>query len=84
MAASILISQRAIAVSVFAVRAFAKLRRALAENKELSGKVEQIERRIAKHDAQILALVQAIKNFISPNRHRKSGQLALEPRTDER
>jgi hypothetical protein len=66
MAASVLNSDRAIAVSLFVVRVFVKLRRTIAENKELSKKIDQIERRIAKHDDQILALVQAIKQLLKP------------------
>jgi hypothetical protein len=66
MAASVLNSDRAIAVSVFVVRAFVELRRTIAENKELSKKIDQVERRIAKHDDQILALVQAIKQLLTP------------------
>lgn len=65
-AASVLNSDRAIAVSVFIVRAFVKLRRTIAENKELSQKLDQIERRLAKHDDQILAQIQAIKQLLKP------------------
>ena len=67
MAASALNSPRAIEVSVFIVRAFVKLRRVISEHKELVRKIEQLDRRLADHDQQILSLVQAIKHLISPS-----------------
>jgi len=66
MVASVLNSTRAIEVSVFIVRAFVKLRRTIAEHKELARKIAQVERRLADHDDQILSLVQAIKQFLNP------------------
>jgi reverse gyrase len=67
MASSVLNSPRAIEVSVFIVRAFVKLRREILKHKELVRKIEQLDRRLANHDQQILSLVQAIKHLISPS-----------------
>ncbi len=67
MAASVLNSPRAVEVSVFIVRAFIKLRRMIAENKELSRKIVQIERHLAEHDNQIMELVKAIKQLLKPD-----------------
>jgi hypothetical protein len=67
MAASVLNSPRAVEVSVFIVRAFVKLRRMIAENKELSRRIVQIERHLAEHDNQIMELVQAIKQLLKPD-----------------
>jgi hypothetical protein len=66
MAASVLNSPRAIDVSVYIVRAFVKLRRTIAEHKELARKIAQLERRLADHDEQILSLVQAIRQLMKP------------------
>ena len=66
MAASVLNSRRAVEVSVFVVRAFVKLRRVIAEHKELAQKIAQIERRLADHDQEILVLVRAIKDLMRP------------------
>ena len=66
MAASVLNSQRAVEVSVYIVRAFVKIRRMIAENKELSRKIVQIERHLAEHDEQIIELVKAIKQLLKP------------------
>jgi len=67
MAASVLNSQRAVEVSVYIVRAFVGLRRFIAEHKELSRRLSQLETRLADHDEQILTLIQAIKELINPD-----------------
>lgn len=61
MAANVLNSKRAVEVSVFIVRAFVKIRRMMAEHKELSRKIVQIERHLAEHDEQIIELIKAIQ-----------------------
>ena len=66
MAASVLNSPRAVEVSVFIVRAFVKLRRTIADHRELASKIVQIEQRLADHDELILTLVEAIEQFVNP------------------
>lgn len=66
MAASVLNSRRAIEVSVFVVRAFVHLRKLISGHKELARKLSQLERKLADHDDQIIALVSAIKKLMSP------------------
>ncbi len=66
MAASVLNSPQAIEVSIFIVRAFVKLRQAIAEHKELTRKISQIERQLSGHDNQIAAIIQTIKKLIQP------------------
>ena len=66
MAATILNSPRAVAMSVFIVRAFVGLRRAISENRQLANKVAQVERRLADHDKQILVLARAVKQLTGP------------------
>jgi len=66
MAASILNSARAVDVSFFIVRAFVALRRIISEHKELARKITQLERKLADHDDQIIAIIQAIKELSGP------------------
>ena len=66
MAASILNYARAVEVSLFIVRAFVALRRAISEHKELARKITQLERKLADHDDQIIAIIQAIKELSGP------------------
>ena len=67
MAASILNSPRAIEVSIFIIRAFIKLRQMISGKKELQSKISQIERRLTKHDDQIVELVDLIKKLLNPD-----------------
>jgi hypothetical protein len=55
MAATVLNSPRAVEMSVYVVRAFVKLRGALASNKELTQKLDQLERKLQTHDQAIVA-----------------------------
>jgi hypothetical protein len=63
MAASVLNSPRAVEMSVFIVRAFVHLRRAIGEHKELAKKIAQLEGHLSRHDHEILALVQSIRHL---------------------
>ena len=67
MAASVLNSKRAVEVSVYIVRAFVRLRRMIAEHKELSRRIVQIENHLADHDEQIIELIRAIKQLLKPD-----------------
>jgi hypothetical protein len=66
MAATVLNSPRAVEVSVFVVRAFVRLRRMLAQHKELAGKLEELERKVGAHDRKIIALINAIRRLMAP------------------
>ena len=66
MAASVLNTPRAIEVSVYVVRAFVKLREFLSTHKELAGKLVELERKVAGHDAAIQSLVAAIRRLMEP------------------
>ncbi len=66
MAASILNAARAVEVSLFIVRAFVALRRIISEHKELAREIAQLERKLADHDDQIIAIIQAIKELSGP------------------
>ena len=66
MAASVLNTPQAIKVSVYVVRAFVKLREMLSTHKELADELAELERQLQKHDRQILTLVEAIRNLMTP------------------
>lgn len=66
MTASVLNSKRAVEVSLFVVRAFVKLRRVLSEHHTLARRLDELERKMADHDTQILAVVQAIRALLGP------------------
>jgi len=69
MAATILNSDRAVAVSVYVVRAFVKLREVLASNNELLRKFEMLERKLETHDQAIVGILKQIRQLMNyPNR----------------
>ena len=65
-AAGVLNSPRAEEVSVFVVRAFVAFREALTASKQLTQELAQLERHLADHDEQLLALVRAIRQLATP------------------
>jgi hypothetical protein len=66
MAATVLNSRRAIEMSIFVVRAFVRMREALAMNQQIVVKLAEIERRLESHDAEIQELFEAIRELMAP------------------
>ena len=66
MLSSVLHSQRAIQVNIAIMRAFVKLREVLATHKELAQKFKELEHRVGRHDEEIQAIFDAIRQLMSP------------------
>lgn len=66
MASMVLNSQRATDLSVYVVRAFVELRGMLASNRELAGKVHQLERKVSVHERNIAELVDSMAELLAP------------------
>ena len=70
MAANVLNSERAVAMSVFVVRAFVKLREVLASTEELAKKLDDLERkltgRLDVHEKAIIELFARIRTLLKP------------------
>jgi hypothetical protein len=66
MLSSVLRSSQAVQVNISIMRAFVKLRELLSTNKELAHKLEQLERKIEKHDEEIKAIFNAIRQLMRP------------------
>lgn len=66
MLSSVLNSDRAIKVNIAIMRTFVKLRSALESNKELARKFDQLEQRVGKHDDEIAAIIDAIRQLMAP------------------
>lgn len=77
MAASVLNTPRAVEVSVFIVRVFIKLRKVLAENKEIARKISQLEKRMSEHDEQLIQIVKALKQLLKPDPPPKKYQIGF-------
>jgi ORF6N domain-containing protein len=68
MLSGVLRSKRAINVNIAIMRAFVKLRLLAASHKELAIKLEQLERKVGRHDGQIRSLFEAIRQLMEPSR----------------
>ena len=66
MLSSVLNSKRAIQVNIAIMRAFVKLRRILSTHKELAHKLQELERKTEKHDTEIKAIFDAIRQLMAP------------------
>ena len=78
MAATVLNSRRAIAMSLFVVRAFIRLREVLATNRQLAAKLDELDKKLQTHDSTIRGLIQAIRDLSAaepPARRRIGFQL---------
>jgi hypothetical protein len=66
MLSSVLNSDRAVKVNVAIMRAFVKLREALQSNRELARKFTDLEKHVGKHDEEIAAIIDAIRQLMAP------------------
>ncbi|MFH1288982.1 MAG: ORF6N domain-containing protein [bacterium] len=75
MLASVLKSERAVRMSISIIKAFVKLREIVSSHKELIYKLNELERKTEKHDEEILAIFEAIRQLmiIEENPKKKVG-----------
>jgi hypothetical protein len=66
MLSSVLNSERAVQVNIAIMRAFVKLRETLETNRELARKFAELEARVGKHDEEIGAIIEAIRQLMAP------------------
>jgi hypothetical protein len=66
MLSSVLNSESAVKMNIAIMRAFVQLRRALETNRELARRFSELERRIDKHDVEIDAILEAIRQLMAP------------------
>jgi hypothetical protein len=78
MLSSVLNSERAIKVNIEIMRAFVRLRQILASNRELSRRLDELEK---KYDAQFRVVFEAIRELMKPpeTKKRPIGFLVEEP-----
>ena len=67
MLSSVLSSERAIRVNIAIMRAFVQLRGMLETNRELARKFAELESRLSKHDEEIAAILEAIRQLMAPS-----------------
>ena len=84
MASMVLGSPRATALSVHVVRAFVELRGMLASNRELAGKMHNLERKVSVHERNIAELVDSMAELLAtppPPPKRAIGFVPLEDKS---
>jgi len=66
MAATVLNSKRAVQMSIFVVRAFVRVREALATSQKIVAKLKDLETRVGAHDCDIKEIIAAIREMMKP------------------
>jgi len=66
MAATILNSERAVAMSVYVVRAFVNMRQEFLANAALETRLEKIEKTLLSHDAALRDVIQKLRPLLLP------------------
>ena len=60
-------------VNIAIMRAFVKLRETVDTNRELARKFAELERRVGKHDEEIAAILEAIRQLmVAPEKPRRA------------
>lgn len=79
MLSSVLNSERAIQVNIAIMRAFVKLRKILLTHKALAHKLNVLERKIEKHDTEIQAIFEAIRQLMAPSPEPPKRRIGFHP-----
>lgn len=66
MLSGVLNSQIAIHVNIAIMRAFVKLRQILSTHKEFAEKLKELENKYEKHDVEIQAVFDALRQLMAP------------------
>lgn len=66
MLANVLRSPVAVRASIQVVRAFVHLRRMIATNEDLAPKIEALERKVGKHDADLQSILNVLQKLLQP------------------
>ena len=78
MAANVLNSRLAIRMSVYVVRAFIKIREMAIAHRELSRRIDELEKRLNVHDEQTQVIISAIRQLMAaPEKQPKKIDLTL-------
>lgn len=78
MLATVLNSETAIAISLNIIKAFIKLREAVAQHELLAKKVDALQRKVGKHDREINIVLEAIRQLMDPPEKPK-GRIGFHP-----
>jgi hypothetical protein len=77
MLSSILKSSRAIQVNIQIMRVFVKFRKTLLVHYKLANKLNELERKTTRHDAEIRAIFDAIRQLVAPSKEKKKEKIGF-------
>jgi len=67
MLSGVLKSKQAVRANIAIMRAFVKLRQMLSDNREMAAKLAELEKKIEKHDHEIIRIFATIRELMSPS-----------------
>jgi hypothetical protein len=79
MAATVLNTPTAVAVSIEVVRAFVRLRQLLVSHEDLARKLEELENKLVAHDEQFAVVFEAIRQLMTPPKPAPKGRIGFQP-----
>ena len=79
MAANMLNSERAVSMSIYVIRAFVRIREALAAGQALEKKLAEIERTLLSHDASLRDLYAKIRPLLLPPPEKPKRKIGFRP-----
>jgi hypothetical protein len=79
MLSGVLRSPRAIQVNIAIMRAFVRLRQIMHLNRELAAKLNELERKLGKHDEEIQLIFKVIKQLMSPPPEKPQRRIGFRP-----
>ena len=80
MLSSVLNSERAVLVNIAIMRAFVKIRAIVSAHKELLNRLDKLEQKVGRHDKEIQAILNAIRQLMAPPPEKKKEPIGFRPR----
>ena len=77
MLSSVLGSERAVEVNILIMRAFVRLRKLLASNEALARKLNELEKKVQRHDRTITVLFDEIRKLLEPPPEKPKGRMGF-------
>jgi len=79
MLSSVLRSPQAIAVNIEVVRAFVRMRKFSFANEELARKIDELDRRVSKHDKSIAEIIEVIRQLMTSPAQKDKRSIGFAP-----
>lgn len=79
MLSSILRSKRAVLVNIQIMRAFIRIRNLVSAHREFARKLNELERKVGKHDESIILLFEAIRKLMEPPAIKPKPKIGFHP-----